>query len=173
MNTRVRVMILNSLSLSLVRYVMPLLININCKQVKIIKTLVLKTARAAIGYHSYYWTNSKVLKTCEWLDGIHLFYYSIICFIHKCNIDRVPKLIIINWEYTNRVGSRTIGPKMNVHMSKSSITSNSLLHKGLFIYSRVPDSMKMKNGKIFKKMIKNMVPNSFPPNRIILQSDYG
>ena len=174
MNTKVKVMVLNSLILSLVRYAMPLLINLNCKQVKVVKTLVLKVARVAIGYHSYYWTNTKVLKTREWLDGIHLLYYSIISFVHKCNFDRLPKLIVDNWVYTNRDGkSRLIGPRHHSYKPKSSITSNSLLHKGIFIYSKVQDSMKTKNGKTFKKYIRNIIQNKFPNDRMILPSDYG
>merc|ERR1719158_1084770 len=99
-------MVLNLLVLSLIRYVMLLLININHKQVKVLKMLVLKTARTAIGYHAYYWTNTKVLTTCDWLDAVHLLYYSIICFIHKCNFERMPKIIIKNWVYTNRENNR-------------------------------------------------------------------
>ena len=83
-------------------------------------------------------------------------------------------MISNNWVYINRDGkSRLIGPRNHIYKSKSSITSNSLLHKGIFIYSKVQDSMKMKNGKMFKKYIRDLVPRMFPNDRMILQSDYG
>ena len=44
MNIGVRTMVLNSLVLSFVWYVIPLLINMNAKQLKIINNLVMKTA---------------------------------------------------------------------------------------------------------------------------------
>ena len=54
-NDKVRILVTNSLVLSILKYVQLLLININAKQLKIINVLVMKAARAAIGYHSYYW----------------------------------------------------------------------------------------------------------------------
>ena len=38
----------------------------------------MRVARNAIGFHSYYWTNTKVLRVCGWMDAIHLVYYSTI-----------------------------------------------------------------------------------------------
>ena len=72
----------------------------------------MKTARAAIGYHSYYWTNTKILRYCNWLNGMHLLYYSIISFIHKCNFERLPKSIINNWIFNDQRDTRfTLSPQ--------------------------------------------------------------
>ena len=174
MNMGVKIMVLNSLVLSLVRYVIPLLININSKQVKIINNLVMKTARTAIGYHSYYWSNSKVLKTCSWLNGVHLLYYGIVSFIHKCNFEKLPLTIVDRWNYNTRVSSRNnIGPISNKYKSKTKITGDSLLHKGVFIYSKIPDYMKLSRGKKFNSNLKLEIPKKFPNNRIVLPTDYG
>ena len=64
---------------------MPLLLNINSKQINTINVLVMKAARQTIGYHSYKWSNFKVLKYCKWLNGIHNIYYATLCFVHKIN----------------------------------------------------------------------------------------
>ena len=170
----VRTMVLNSLVLSLVRYVIPLLINMNANQIKIINNLVMKTARTAIGYHSYYWSNIKVLKMCGWLNGVHLLYYGIISFIHKCNFERLPRTIVNNWCYNSRECSRNnIGPIKNKDKNKTKILGDSLLHKGIFIYSKIPDSIKLFKGLKFKNKMKIEIPKRFPNNRMVLLTDYG
>ena len=173
MNMGVKVMVLNSLVLSLVRYVIPLLINMNSKQIKIIHNLVMKTARTAIGYHSYYWSNSKVLKTCVWFNGVHLLYYGIISFIHKCNFEKLPLTIVDRWNYNTRVSSRNnIGPISNKDKSKTKITGDLLLYKRIFLYSKIPDYMKIIKGNKFKSNFRIEIPKRFPNNRMVLLTDY-
>ena len=158
MNLKVRIMVLNALVISLVRYVLPLLLNVNKKQLDIINKLIMKTACTAVGYHSYYWSNVKILKTCNWLNGTHLLYYSVISFIHKCNFERVPESIVEKWIFNDSRSQRyTITPIGNKYKSKGKITSDSLLHKGILIYSKIPDSIKTKIGNTFKKGLKDFV----------------
>ena len=63
-----------------------------------------------------------------------------------------------------------IGHKFN---SKSSITSNSLLYKGIFIYSKIDQNLKTKNIKQFKNAIKTFIGENLPTDRLVQQSDYG
>ena len=67
MNNKIKLLVTNSLVISIIRYVMPLFKNINYKQINTINVLVMKAARQTIGYHSYKWSNYKVR---EHSDGL-------------------------------------------------------------------------------------------------------
>ena len=53
MNNKIKILVTNSLVISIIRYVMPLFLNINFKQINTINVLVMKAARQTIGYHAY------------------------------------------------------------------------------------------------------------------------
>ena len=147
MNNKVKIIVYNSLVLSIIHYVMPLLLNINFKQLNTVNVLVTKAARSAIGYHTYKWSNFKLLNYCKWLNGVHMIYYSTLCFIHKINYEMEPKSIINKLKYNkNNKNSRYVNaPACNIYKSKSIITGNSLLFNGIFIYNKIPDIFKSYN----------------------------
>ena len=103
MNTKIRIMVTNSKVISIIKYVLPLLININNKQLNIINVLINKAAGSAIGYHSYKWSNNKILNVCNWLNSTHSIYYATLCFIHKINFEMLPKSIIDNFIFSNNI----------------------------------------------------------------------
>ena len=82
------------------------LTNLNAKQLKVFNTLVTKIGRRAIGYHSYRWSNKKLLDKCKWLCGTHTIVYSLLCLIHKLNIYNQPKLIYDLIQFKDNSGSR-------------------------------------------------------------------
>ena len=86
----------------------------------------------------------------------------------------MPKAIVNLLKFNNTDNTRfveaPIGHKFN---SKSAITSNSLLYKGIFIYSKIDQNLKTKNIKQFKKAIKIFIGENLPTDRIVQQSDYG
>ena len=94
MNNKIKIIVYNSLVISIIRYVMPLLLNLNFKQLKTVNVLVTQAARSAIGYHTYKWSNFKLLRYCNWLGGVHMLYYSTLCFVHKINFEMEPKSLI-------------------------------------------------------------------------------
>ena len=53
MNNKVKISVTNSLVISIIRYAMPLLLNINFRQINTINVLIMKAARQTIGYHTY------------------------------------------------------------------------------------------------------------------------
>ena len=147
MNNKVKIIIFNSLVLSIIRYVMPLLLNINFKQLNTINVIVTKAARSAIGYHTYKWSNSKVLKYCNWLNVVHTIYYSTLCFIHKINFEMEPKQLVneLIFNNNNKITRFVKSPMDNKNKSKSNITSDSLLYNGIFIYNKIPEIFKTYN----------------------------
>ena len=86
----------------------------------------------------------------------------------------MPKAIVnllkfYNFENTRFVKA-PIGHKIN---SQSAITFNSLLYKGIFLYSKIDQNLKTKNIKQFKKAIKIYIGENLPIDRMVQQSDYG
>ena len=134
MNNKIKIIVYNSLVISIIRYVMPLLLNLNFKQLKTVNVLVTKAARSAIGYHTYKWSNFKLLKYCNWLGGVHMLYYSTLCFVHKINFEMEPKSLINELKFNiNNINIRYVkSPLCNVYNIKSKITGDSLLFNGIF-----------------------------------------
>ena len=129
---------------------MPLLLNINFKQINIINVLVMKAARQTIGYHTYKWSNFKVLKYCKWLNGVHNIYYATLCFVHKINFEMEPKSLVSQLIFNNDIKKNTRfikSPTDNKYKSKSKITSDSLLFNVIYIYNKIPEYIKTKNIK--------------------------
>ena len=175
MNNKVKIIIYNSLVLSIIRYVMPLLLNINFKQLNTINVIVTKAARSAIGYHTYKWSNFKLLKYCKWLGGVHMLYYSTLCFVHKLNFEMEPKSLINELKFNkNNKNIRYVkSPVGNIYNSKSKITGDSLMFNGIFLYNKIPDTLKILNMKKFKTEIKNYIYYNLPHDKIVNNGDYG
>ena len=175
MNNKIKIMVTNSLVISIIKYVLPLLININKKQLNIINVLINKAARNAIGYHSYWWSNDKILKYCNWLNGTHSIYYTTLVFVHKINFEMLPEFLVENIIFNKKVKNTryTKSPVSNINKSKSSITGNSLLFKGILLYNKLDPRYKVLNISKFKKEIKLYIKEKLPPDRIVGPSDYS
>ena len=106
MNKKVKILVHNSLIISILTYVMPILIDINAKQLKLLNVLINKVARTCMGRAAYRWHNSKLFQKCGWLNGTHLLYYSALCFLHKINFESIPISIIDLYIY--REGGRRV-----------------------------------------------------------------
>ena len=138
--------------------------------------LVMKAAIQAIGYHSYKWSNFKVLKYCKWLNGIHNIYYATLCFVHKINFEMEPKSLVSQFIFNNDLKNNirfTKSPTDNKYKCKSNITSDSLLFNGIYLYNKIPDYIKTKNLKQFKSEIKSYIINKLTHNKITTKRDYG
>ena len=85
MSLQAKRIVYTALIISIIRYAAVLLINMNAKQIKVFNVLINKMGRKAMGFQSYRWTNSKVLRNCKWLNGTHILVYSVLNLIHKIN----------------------------------------------------------------------------------------
>ena len=102
MTVKHRIMITTSIVMSVIRYSLLLLTDVNYKQLNILNILINKVARRTLGYHSYRWSNTKILKKCKWLNATHLIIYSILTLFHKVNINIIPKSISNLFIYNHR-----------------------------------------------------------------------
>ena len=83
MNTKTKIIVCNSIIISVISYVMPILINVNKAQLDSINILINKVARNCLGNESFRWSNQKIMEKCGWLNGTQLLYYSALSFLHK------------------------------------------------------------------------------------------
>ena len=54
--------ITTALIISVINYVLPIMINMSSKQIHVLHTLVMKAARATMGFPCYRWSNNRILK---------------------------------------------------------------------------------------------------------------
>ena len=173
MSSRAKVLVYKSLLISILTYVMPLIIDLNSRQLNTINTMVTKIARICLGFKSYKWNNTTVLRKCGWLGGTHLIYFSTLCFIHKINFDMQPISLVEKFIYRENRGSRyTRCPFKTKYDPKSKITKEGLFSKGLLFYKKIPDIFKTYNMSKFKKEIKSYIKENLPPDRIKKHVDY-
>ena len=152
---------------------MPILCDINSKQLNTINVLINKIARFCCGFASYRWNNSKTLSKCGWLSGTQLLYYSILNFVHKINFDSNPKALFELFKYKENIRGRyTRCPDSLKREPKTKNTREGLLAKGLFIYKKIPDIYKTYNIKKFKNEIKKYIKEKLPPDKMIKYNDY-
>ena len=86
----------------------------------------------------------------------------------------MPSAIVNLLNFNDKINTRFVKAPINHKIkSKSHITANSLLHKGIFLYSKVDEILKTKNIKQFKKLIKAFIWEKLPIDRMVQQSDYG
>ena len=159
--------------MSTIRYASILLTNLNPKQLKVMNTLVTKMGRRTIGYHSFRWSNRKLLEKCKWLCGTHSIVYSILCLIHKLNIYNQPKLICDLIQFKENNGSRfTKCPESMKYKSKKEKLNSTSLYKGILLYRKLPKSFKSLEMNKFKKLLKVHISERMPLDRINTYRDY-
>ena len=121
LSMRNRILLTTSLIISIIRYSLVIMTDINSKQIKILNVLIHKLAWSSLGYHSYRWSNIKVLEKCKWMNAPHLIIYASLCLIHKVNTEGIPKSILNMFVYNDKVNSRlTRTPCRLVHFPKYS-----------------------------------------------------
>ena len=119
MNNKVSIIVTKSVIISIIYYVILLLININHKQLQTINTLIMKTARLAIGFHSLKWTNTKILAKCNLMTAAQTIHYHTLLFLHKINLEHEPEAVINQFVYNKKPKIRYVrAPLSNVYTSK-------------------------------------------------------
>ena len=110
---------------------------------------------------------------CKWLNGMHTIIYSTLLLIHKINIIGQPKMLLNMFEYnTNKSQRLTKTPQGMKYKSLNEKINSTTLYKGIFLYNKIPESIKTLNMKKFKGAIKNYIYKNMPLDRINTYKDY-
>ena len=70
-NKRTAKMLTDSIIISVFKYGAPLLTNCNYRVLQKMNTLLLKCSRPILGFNSYKWTTTKIMKTLNWTTFQH------------------------------------------------------------------------------------------------------
>ena len=173
MCSNVKVLVYNAIIISVIVYVIPLIIDLNSKQLNVINVLVNKVARYCMGYKSFRWNNTTLMRKCGWLGGTHLIYYGVLCFIHKINFENLPESLTNLFIYKDNLRGRyTRCPSSTKHKAISKITRDNLFSRGLLYYKKIPDILKTYNIKKFKREVKIYIKENLPPDKLKIHTDY-
>ena len=152
---------------------MVLLTNINAKQLKVLNTLIHKVARTTIGYHSYRWSNCKVLSKCNWLNATQLIVYSILNVVHKVNIDLIPPSILDLFLYSQKENSRFVRTPTGMRYEpKGTKLRDTSLYRGVLLYNKIREDIKVLTNNKFKAALKVFICEKMPLDRINTYRDY-
>ena len=99
---RTKIILMNSLVVSIFRYSCPLLIDSNAIIINKLQTLLMKCARQILGFKSYKMNTVNIMKEVKMLTVHHLIIKESIGFIHKIIFNENPKCIFKLLEYNSQ-----------------------------------------------------------------------
>ena len=161
-------MLFNSLIISVFKYACPILINTKSAPLKKLNTLLMKCTRPILGFNSYKWSTTKIMKILGWVTIHHMIIIESILFIHKCIYENNPLTIteLITYSINRDTNFRSIRKPM-VRKEHSSIkVKQSLINKSIFLYNTLPDELKTYNPKKLAKYLRNYILEYFSNNTI-------
>ena len=145
---------------------MPLWIGAPDYLVNALQVQQLNAARTVCGYHSYYWSTTKLLNTCGWLSVRQQMVLSTITMAHNIIVTGVPRNIHATMlsEYPYRTRQATQG---NIRAAENNLAHSSLAEKTFKFqsrkyYNQVPVEIRQLRKQPFKKKIRKWVKEHIP-----------
>merc|ERR1712090_69564 len=87
---KTKLMVINSVIISVIRYAAPLLIDSTKAQLQQIQTIILKVSRSILGYDSYRLSTSQILDKLNWMSIHHIIMSESLKFFHKIIFNQEP-----------------------------------------------------------------------------------
>ena len=165
---KTKLILTNSLIVSVIRYCCPLLIDSNVSMINRLQTLLMKCTRNVLGFKSYKMSTMKIMSTMKLLTIHHMIVKETIMFVHKIFFNNSTNSILKLFTYsindrTNlRANRKPIIKKR--HMSEK--VTQSLLYRALFLYSKLEDETRIYNPKKHSKYLQENIIYIFPNNKI-------
>ena len=100
-NIRTKIILTNSLIISIFRYASPLLINSNNNEINKLQVLLMKCSRPILGFSSYKMSTNKIMSQLKMLTIPHLIMKESILFLHKITYENLPKSIFNLYTYSH------------------------------------------------------------------------
>ena len=161
-------MIANSIILSVFKYSCPLMINSDIIIINKISSLLLKCSRPLLGFISYKWNTSTIMKKLGWVTYSQMITIESVNFIHKCIFDDTPRTIneLITFSLNRENNVRSIRKPILKENVNSLRGNQSLIPRAIFLYNSLPDIFRTYNYKKFKKCSKKYIMENFQINCI-------
>lgn len=167
-NLKTKLILYNSLVISVFNYCIENLISAKVHHHRKLNVLLNKCGHKILGIQSYKLTTTNMHKKLGWMSVQNMITYSALKLMHRITFEAQPPALVQYLQYNmvkSDIARLVRKPSIN-HMSLSSKTSHSFLHRTCYIYNELPDNYRTMNKKQFKSNIKNYIIDHFPPNRI-------
>ena len=165
---RTKIILMNSLVVSIFRYGCPLLIDSNAIIINKLQTLLMKCARQILGFKSYKMNTVNIMKEVKMLTVHHLIIKESIGFIHKIIFNENPKCIFKLLEYNSQESGnirkvRKMRIKYDIIYEK---VRQSLLYRSLFLLNTLEYDLRSMNPKKLSQYLKENIIYIFANNKI-------
>ena len=168
---RTSLMVMNSVIISVFKYACPIIIDANASLHKKLNTLLLRCSRVILGFESFKWNTTKIMKNLGWYTYQHTLMIESVSFIHKCIYENLPINInnLLCYSLNRTQNLRNVRKVLIKEGTKSEKMSQTLIHRAVFLYNILPSEIKAFNPKKFKKyaaehFLQNYANNNIPKN---------
>ena len=149
---KTKLMIANGIVMSKLTYGLALWGNCQGYLKKALQVQQLTAARAVCGYHSYYWSTSKLLSTCGWLSVNQLYWQEVFTTTHKIMKSTKPVNIHRRMMTRHQHGTRAAG---GVSRGFGNLTLLSSFNFSATKYNNLPASIKEATDIVkFKRVLR-------------------
>ena len=128
----------------------------------------MKATRPILGFQSYKWSTVKILRKLNWPTIQQLITTESIKFFHRSFYENLPKsitsLIYISHQRSELARTNRI-PRMKIS-TKSEFLKKSVLHRSVYIYSLLPESIRNLNPKQLNRKILEFTRLNWDPHSI-------
>ena len=165
---RTKLILINSLIISVFRYCSPLLIDSNCKMIDKLQTLLMKCTRRVLGFKSYKMSTVAIMRELKMVTIHHLVVKEAIQFVHKIIFNGGPKVIykLFTLSRCNNPNIRGVRKPMMAKSHPSNAVNQSIFYRSIYLYNYLDYDIKMMNPKKLSKYLQQNIQYIFPNNRI-------
>ena len=168
---RTKIILMNSLVISIFRYCCPLLINSNMKQIARLQTLFMKCTRHILGFKSFKMSTLNIVKELKMLTIYQMIMKDAILFIHKVIFNKKPSAIFKFITFGGKENSavrRVRKPRIKIETNSSKVRY-SLLYNSIYLYCKLEDKIRLYNPKKLAKYLKENILYIFLHDNILRQ----
>ena len=166
---KTRLILMDSLVISVFRYCCPLLIDSNINLIAKLQTLLMKCTRYILGFMSYKMSTMKIMAELNMVTIHHLIIKETIQFIHKIIYNNSPssitKLIIYSIHKSQNIWSVRKPRILKIHSAEK--VSQSLFYRAIYLYNELDYETRMYNPRKLAQYLQNYIVYSFSNNKIL------
>ena len=121
----------------------------------------LNAARTVCGYHSYYWSTSKLLDTCGWLSVKQQMVASTVTMAHNIIKTGVPRNIYatlsMDYPYPTRQAAQGNIRSIDTSENNNSMSEKTFKYQARKYYNQIPVEIRQLPKQRFKKQLRKWV----------------
>ena len=163
-NLRSKLLLTNSLIISIFRYGAPLLLNANMAHIDKLHTLIMKNTRPILGISSYKLNTRTIMEKLKWCTMHQIIMSESLKFIHKIYFEHLPPSMTryITFGLNNENNTRLCRKPSIINRPRSERMSQSIFHRSVYLFNKLDYGDRIMNTKKFAKNINCIVKDHFP-----------